>query len=70
MNILMILFLYLNTIISLAYCQNQISNLVEYYKIELKNNGSCNINNVKVSIDEIEDSNTISIVNGKTLTIQ
>ena len=69
MNILMILFVYLNTIISLAYCQNQNSNLVEYYKIVLKNNGILNISKVNVSIDEIEDSNTISIANDKTLTI-
>ena len=69
MNILMILFVYLNTIISLAYCQNQKSNVVEYYKIVLKSNGSCNINNISVSIDENEDNKTISIANDKTLTI-
>ena len=69
MNILMILFVYLNTIISLAYCQNQNSKLFEYYIIVLKNNGILNISKVNVSIDENEDNKTISIANDKTLTI-
>jgi hypothetical protein len=68
MNIFIILFFYINIIISLAYCEVQHPN---YYKIVLKNNGYFDAS--KVSIDENEfnnkDDKTFSIVNDQTLTI-
>ena len=69
MKIFIILFIYLNIIISLTYCEDQEPKLVEYYKIVLKSNGNLTISNVNISIDENEGNKTISIANDKTLTI-
>ena len=68
MNIFIILFIYLNITISLAYCEDQELN---YYKIELKNNGSFYVNNVSIDENEFnnKDDKTFSIVNDQTLTI-
>ena len=70
MNIFIILFIYLNIIISLTYCQAQDPNY-NYYKIVLKNNGYFSVSNVSIDENEFnnKDDKTFSIVNDNTLTI-